>query len=78
MNHWTSEAYSAMENELEKFFDSPKKGNLKLFVDFDINDKKVEANPFEIESIKYKTKKVKRGSTLDLKSRNKKEDNSLF
>jgi hypothetical protein len=78
MNHWTSEAYSAMENELEKFFDSSKKGNLKLFVDFDINDKKVEANPFEIESIKYKTKKVKKGSTLDLKSRNKKEDNSLF
>ena len=78
MNHLTSEAYSAMENELEKFFDSSKKGNLKLFVDFDINDKKVEANPFEIESIKYKTKKVKRGSTLDLKSRNKKEDNSLF
>jgi hypothetical protein len=67
-----------MENELEKFFDSSKKGNLKLFVDFDINDKKVEANPFEIESIKYKTKKVKKGSTLDLKSRNKKEDNSLF
>jgi hypothetical protein len=78
MNHWTSEAYSAMENELEKFFESSKKGNIKLFVDFDINDKKVEANPFEVESIKYKTKKVKKGSVVDLKNRPKTDDNSLF
>jgi hypothetical protein len=67
-----------MENELEKFFESSKKGNLKLFIDFDLDDKKVETNPFEIESIKYKTKKVKKGSVVDLKNRNKKEDNSLF
>ena len=78
MNHWTSEAYSAMENELEKFFESSKKGNIKLFVDFEINDKKVEANPFEVESIKYKTKKVKKGSVVYLKNRPKTDDNSLF
>ncbi len=78
MIHLTSEAYEIMQNELEKFFNDSLKGNLKLIVDFEGKEKKVETNPIEIESIKYKIKKVKKGSVLDLKNRNKKEDNSLF
>lgn len=78
MNLSISEVYNAMENELEKFFNDSQKGNIKLFVDFNIDDMEVKLNPFEVESIKYKRKNIKKGSTVDLKSRTKTDDNSLF
>jgi hypothetical protein len=67
-----------MEKELEKFLEDSEKGDLKLIVDFEAKEMKVETNPMEIEGIKYKSKPIKKGRVLDLKKRKIKEDNSLF
>ncbi len=68
-----------MESELEKFHEeSNKKKDLKLLIDFEPTEKSHEINQIEIGDIKYKERKIKKKSIVDLKDRNKKDNNSLF
>lgn len=79
MNLSISEMFEAMESELEKFHEeSNRKKDLKLLVDFDSKEKAPEINQIEIGDIKYKKRKIKKKSIVDLKDRNKRDDNSLF
>ena len=74
-----SEMFSAMQDELEKFQeDSNRKKDLKLIIDFDSAGKLPKINQIQIEGIKYKKRIVKKKSIVDLKDRNKNDDNTLF
>jgi hypothetical protein len=71
--------FSAMQDELEKFQeDSNRKKDLKLIIDFDSAGKLPKINQIQIEGIKYKKRIVKKKSIVDLKDRNKNDDNTLF
>jgi mannose/fructose/N-acetylgalactosamine-specific phosphotransferase system component IIB len=68
-----------MESELEKFHEeSGKKKDLKLLIDFEPTEKTPKINQIEIGDIKYKERKIKEKNIVDLKDRNKKDNNSLF
>jgi hypothetical protein len=74
-----SEMFNAMQDELEKFQeDSNRKKDLKLIIDFDSAGKLPKINQIQIEGIKYKKRIVKKKSIVDLKDRNKNDDNALF
>lgn len=78
--HWTSEVFSMINEEQEKFDKQlEEQKNLKLMIDFELTqDLEVKKNQMEIPVIKYKTKKVLKKEEVDLKNKNKKNSNSLF
>lgn len=70
--------FNEINEELENFENQSNiPRDLRLFVDFDSLNISYERNQMEIPIIKYKRKKILRGSTVDLGKR-KSNSNNLF
>ena len=76
----TSEVFSIMESELEKFHEqlSKTEAHIKLIVDFESSRLEMGKNQMQIDGIKYKTKQIMKSEVVDLRKRSKTNNNNTL